>query len=166
MRPFLLLLLTSCAADVSDRVDDTGVPPNSPCPPAVEATLDLAHADEPWGIEGAELGCGIPPQGGAPYTRVRVRVHGTRAVANGAEIDIVATDAATGELLGGANRTAGFVCANVGDNADHWVTSEVHLRYDGFSVDDLLGREVELSATVSAGTSTATAHGHGVLTPL
>lgn len=168
MRSALFLLLSgACAVEAPGPPgDDTGASYDVPCPPTSEPTLELAHADDPWGIEGRELGCGIPPQGGAPYTRLQVRVTGSDRFAAAAEVEIVATDALTGEVLGAASRMAGFICANVGENADSWVTSEVHLRYDGFSVESLVGREVELSASVSAGSSVVTTHGWGTLAPL
>lgn len=168
MRPVLFVsLLGACAsADPALPSVDTGPGYDVPCPTTASPTLELAHADDPWGIEGVELGCGIPPQGGAPYTRLQVRVSGSEALTDGAQIEVVAEDAETGELLGSTAVTAGFVCANVGDNADRWVTSEVHLRYDGFSVEGLVGREVELSASVTAGSTVITTHGWGTLTPL
>lgn len=144
---------------------DTGPGYDVPCAVRGEPTLDVAHATEPWGLDEASIGCGIPPQGGAPYARFRLRV-GNLPLSDGAEVEVSVVDLDSGETLGGASLAMGFVCSNVGDDADHWVGSEVHARFDGFTVDELLGRHVQVVTSVTAGDTLVTTSGTGTLSPI
>jgi hypothetical protein len=143
---------------------DTGPGYDVPCAIDGPAYLDVAHALDGWGLDETEIGCGIPPQGGAPYARFRLRI-GDLDLSDGGTVQLRLTDRDSGEQLGGAELPMGFVCANVGDDADHWVGSEVHARFDGFTVEELLGRRVAVEATVVSDTESVTTSGTGTLAP-
>jgi len=162
----VLLIAVGCAGTDPSTVPtaDTGVTYDVPCAVRGEPTLDVAHAVDPWGLDDAEIGCGIPPQGGAPYARFRLRI-GDLALDDGATVTVTVTDLDTGEALGGTELVMGFVCSNVGDDADHWVGSEVHARFDGYSVEELLGRHVQVVASVATDDDLVTTSGTGTLAP-
>jgi len=166
-----LLLLGACAGDPADAPDsgtltaDTGATWDVPCAVRGEPELEVAHALDPWGLDEAAIGCGIPPQGGAPYARFRLRI-ANLDLSDGGTVAVTLTDRDSGEALGAAELTMGFVCANVGDDADHWLGSEVHARFDGYQVDELIGRRVEVTASVEGDGQQVVATGTGTLSPM
>lgn len=144
MRPGLLLLAASCA--------DGPVLPAHPCHAEADWTVEITPAREPFGsmTEGGPLWCGIPPQGGAPYTPVRARVRGPDSLRDGMQLYVVATDAETGEELSVTDLpSTRMTCANVGESAGYWVGSELHLRFPERTLQDLSEREVDLTLEVS-----------------
>ncbi len=151
MRALLALLL--CAAcsgggEPATATGDTGtVDTDVPCYPHGDPALEVGEGSEGWGIDDIDITCGIPPQGGAPYARFRVRV-ANLDLHEGADVQVDLFDPDSEERLGTASVPAGFVCANVGENADHWVTPEVHVRFDGIDLLDLHEVPVRIEASV------------------
>ena len=131
----------------ADTGDTGGFDPDVPCAPSGPPRLDVGEGPEGWGIDGIEIETGIPPQGGAPYARFRVRVAHVD-LSDGAEVAVQLFDSEDA-WIGGAEVMARFVCANVGDNADHWVTPEVHVRFDGRTLEALDGVPVRIEASVT-----------------
>lgn len=126
-------------------------PPPPPCA-AEEAALELAPPFGAFGEleDGGELWCGDPPQGGAPYSPFRVRIEGPEALADGVSLQMTATDAEDGGVLGSTGLVLGLVCANAGESAGTWVGGEAHLRYEGSALEDLDGRAVDLVVTATS----------------
>lgn len=138
-----LALATGCPTQVPDEV---------PGPCEVEATgIDVAPPFGTFGelVDGSDLWFGNPPQGGAPYSPFRVRVHGPEAFEDGVTIEMSAVDAADGTELAWTSLTMGLTCANVGENEGYWVGSEAHMRYSGWSIADLVGRTALVTITAS-----------------
>jgi hypothetical protein len=126
-------------------------PPPGPCESA-SAEVDVAP---PWGdygdfVDGVELWCGNPPQGGAPYSPFRFRLLGPEAFADGVELVMTAADPDDGTELGWTSLTMGLTCANVGESAGYWVGSEAHLRYSGWSLDELGGKAASITMEATA----------------
>lgn len=107
--------------------------------------LDIAPPDAEYGdlVDGATVWCGNPPQGGAPYTPFRVRAWGPEALADGIALELSAASP-DGVELAYTELTMGLTCANVGDSEGFWVGAEAHMRYNGWTLDELDG----LDATV------------------
>jgi len=127
-----------------------------PEPPALacaegEPVVELATRVVGYGEleDGEAIECGIPPQGGAPYSAFLVRAAGLNQGDLGLGIEVVAVDAETGEDLGIADYDQRMVCANAGSSAGYWVSSEVHLRYNGWALEDLGGRSANILVRVS-----------------
>jgi hypothetical protein len=117
-----------------------------------EQVIDLAPPEGDYGDldAGADLWCGNPPQGGAPYTPFRIRLKGPEAYEGGFVVSMTAVDLDTEETLANNEVALQPVCANVGDSAKWWVGSEAHMRYDGFALPDLADREAALTVAVAA----------------
>lgn len=137
----LLGFATACEAEPE--------PPALACA-AGDPVVELATRAVGYGElgNGEAIECGIPPQGGAPYSAFLVRAAGLNQGELGLGLEIVAVDADTGEELGVADYDQRMVCANAGRSAGYWVSSEVHLRYNGWALEELEGRTVELVARV------------------
>jgi len=141
---------------------DTGwVDTDVPCYPHGPPRLDVGEGAEGWGIDGIDIITGIPPQGGAPYARFRVRVANLE-LSDGAEVLVHLYDR-DDVLVGHVEVMSGFVCANVGDNADHWVTPEVHARFDGLELLELHEVPVRIEASVVGLEESVVASGEGTL---
>ncbi len=140
MRRWALLLLGGCAPGG----------PETPCEADGEPTLEVVPTDLAFGafVDGDPLLFGPPPQGGAPYTPLKVRASGLAGLGTGATIDLWGSDL-EGEDLGEVSYETRFVCANVGDSAGTWVASDVHFRYFGWDLDALGGRIAELTTRVT-----------------
>jgi hypothetical protein len=148
MRGPLLLavaLLGACSAEPVPQ------PPLLPCEQE-EAEVEATPARGAWGdlYDGGTLWCGNPPQGGAPYSPFRVRMTGPEAVGDGITLELVAVEQGTGVELAYTELTMGLTCANVGENEGYWVGSEAHMRYTGFSLEELGGRQAELQIRAAA----------------
>lgn len=115
-----------------------------------EPVLELATRDVAFGEleEGAVIECGIPPQGGAPYSAFLIRAAGIDQDDAGMRVELVAYDNVTGDELGVADYEQRMICANAGKSAGYWVSSEVHLRYNGWTLDELQGRTAEFVTRV------------------
>lgn len=155
-----LLLLVAC-------VDaPTELPP---CETVGDPDLEVAPSDLDFGAftDGDPLYYGTPPQGGAPYSPFHARATGLAGLDDGAVVDLSAVDRDDGAALGAITYDVRFVCANVGASAGTWVGSDLHLRFEGWALEDLAGRRAELTVEVSdlAGTSVA-ATLDGVLTQM
>jgi hypothetical protein len=144
--PLLLVGLVGCTGEPPT----TGFPPG-PCESAV-ARVEVAPPDGDFGdlADGDALWCGNPPQGGAPYTPFRLRIGGPEGWEDGVEIEMSAVDLASGEDLAWTSLTLGLACANVGESAGMWVGSEAHMRYNGWNLDELEGREAEVTVRATA----------------
>lgn len=140
--------LVVAACDGGSGTDDTGFSP-FPCA-TPEVGLEVAPPDGGYGdlSLGGDLWVGLPPQGGAPYTPLRLRVSGPGAFYDGVNVDIDVTE--EGTLLAETSLPMRLVCANVGENAGHWVGAEVHLRWFGLALDELAARNVRVTVSVSA----------------
>jgi hypothetical protein len=138
------LLLAAC-------VEEPPPPPLHPCEQG-EAVVEATPARGAWGDlhDGGTLWCGNPPQGGAPYSPFRVRMTGPEAVGEGIELELVAVEEGTGVELAYTALTMGLTCANVGENVGYWVGSEAHMRYTGFGLEELEGRQAELQIRATA----------------
>ncbi len=144
MRRDLAILAVLLAAGCDPAPDDTGGPVDPGACGAGDPALEVSHYGT-FDALGTTMYCGIPPQGGAPYAPFGVRVRGVDPADDGAlSVTITARDVDTGEELGAGDFHERFLCANAGDSAGWWVASEFHLRFFGYSLDDLHGR----SATV------------------
>ncbi|MBX2803392.1 MAG: hypothetical protein KTR31_37270 [Myxococcales bacterium] len=121
------------------------VPPGHPCD-ADTTALDAAPPRGEFGdlVDGSALWCAIPPQGGAPYSPFRVRVQGPEALSEGVWLSMTAVDRDDGEELAYTDLNMGVTCANVGDSAGFWVSSEAHMRYSGWALDELDGRRARI----------------------
>ena len=142
-------LLAGCEEEAPQPLEDTGSLPLTECAVPDAVSLDLAQRDG-FGIlvDGAAISYGTPPQGGAPYAPFRLRTAGFEDTRDGLTVDMVATDGDTGALLGEATYVHFVTCANVGDNAGHYVGGELHMRFPGFTLEELEGRPVEVTITV------------------
>ncbi len=147
-----LLSASACTAGPGPGLE---IPPHT-CASSVTA-LDVAPPRGAYGElrEDPSLWCGIPPQGGAPYTPLRgIRVRGPEALAEGLVIEVTVADVEASEELSYMELAARMTCANVGDNEGYWVGSEVHVRYPGYSLDDLAERDAELTVRVTSADGT------------
>lgn len=116
-----------------------------PCATTGDPALEVAPSgvDYPDFADGEALPYGNPPQGGAPYAPIHVRLSGLDDLDEG--VHLAATiDDVDGTALGGADLDTRLVCANVGDSAGKWTGADVHLRFPGWSLDDLADREVRV----------------------
>lgn len=98
--------------------------------------------------DGGPLYYGTPPQGGAPYSPFHARATGLDGLDDGAHVRLRATDQDDGSALGDISYDVKFVCANVGDSAGSWVGSDLHLRFEGWELEDLEARRAEIRLDV------------------
>ena len=144
-----------------------GGPDVSPHPCASpELGLEVAPPGGDYGdlTDGGELWTGIPPQGGAPYSPFRVRLEGPADLFDGIDVRMAVTEG--DEVVADDTIPMRLVCANVGESAGRWVGSEVHLIYTGHSLEDLSGRDVNVTVTVNGGADgelEVSAHGRATL---
>lgn len=150
MRCFVMFLAFACAGERPDPTD-TASPPDCWAGPA-----DLQVSQDPTAIDGPlpddVLLYGTPPQGGAPYAPLYVRLRGVPESAS-THFELSCTDAQTGEVLGLSTYDPTLLCANAGPHAGWWVGSSLHLRFGTAetprTLDELADRAVVL--TVRAG---------------
>lgn len=141
-------ILSAVAAASCDSIVE---PPRHPCD-AVETEVDIAPPRalfDDFG-DGSELWGGTPPQGGAPYTPIRARVRGPMVLLDGMDMVVTVTDSSSAELLSHTELQTRMTCANVGESAGFWVGSEIHVRYPGWSTEQLTDREALMSVRVSS----------------
>jgi hypothetical protein len=128
--------------------------PVDPCLPHDQPTLEIAQEEgAPFGLlDGDPIFYGHPPQGGAPYAPFRMRLSGLADLTEvGAAVLAVAVDTHTGETLGTAELNHRWICANVGDDAGFHVGADVHMRFYGWTLEELVGREADLQLLVEDG---------------
>lgn len=142
-------------------------PPFVPACAADEIDVEVAPPDGQFGaLEPRDpLFCGIPPQGGAPYTPLRFRAVGPESLGEGVAVRVTAVDSTSAAVLGDTALELGVVCANAGESAGYWTAAEVHLRYEGWSTADLDGRQatIELTVEPAAGGAPAGRVAHDVV---
>ncbi|MCB9682294.1 MAG: hypothetical protein H6733_12575 [Alphaproteobacteria bacterium] len=143
-----LLLLTACTSN-TDGKDDTGDtnPDVVGCDGDGTAALEVGQ-DLREGVahDGITIDYGNPPQGGAPYAPFQIRL---RAVLDGqrTKVSASAIDTDTGQEIGSALQEQGFLCSNTGTHEGWLYGGEVHLRFWGWSLDELV--DVPLSVTIT-----------------
>jgi len=130
---------------------DTGPDSQGTCPILADPTCDVRQVDTVE--DGAAVMFGTPPQGGAPYAPFTLRFRGLDQAVDGLDIRMLATDEQTGEILGDSSYHQWLACANVGEHAGWLVGPEFHLRFAGWELDELDGRETlfEVSAVDQRG---------------
>ena len=121
-----------------------------PCSQDAEPSFELTPSDADFGTHAAgdAWTYAPPPQGGAPYGPVDLRVQGL-VMDEPLRIYLEATDLDSGEELGSVMYNNRLVCANVGDSAGSWLGLDVHHRFFGYALEDLSGRAVELMVEVT-----------------
>jgi hypothetical protein len=151
------LLLTGCESPEPDLPSSCG---------EGDLFAEFVPKSEVYGdfVDGTSIFIGLPPQGGSPFTPLQLRVSGMSQNNDGLDVRLVGVDKETGELLGQAEYNHRFFCSNVGVNEGYWVTSELHMRYPGWSLEELQDREIELVIqTTNTDGDTVDAHIEGVL---
>lgn len=148
MRATLTALAAVCVGCQPAPTEDTGLL-LPPCEGEQTRSLQVAVYEGDYGehTTGDPVMCGHPPQGGAPYAPFRLRITGLDGAA-GLFVDMVATDTDTGAVLGSGSFEQRFTCANVGDDAGAYVGAELHMRFDGYDLEQLPGHEAEVEITV------------------
>ncbi len=141
--------------------DDTG-DIEGPCPVTTTPFVEFAQRDALYGqqVDGDALAYGHPPQGGAPFAPFLVRAHGLGHSADGYRVTLDAVDTQTDEVLGQGEYPQLFVCANVGDNAGYRVAPELHMRFYGWELDDLEGRQATVTVTLDDGSGVVLQDGY------
>ncbi len=126
-------------------------PDRAPCDTLGDPGLEIAPADVDFGDfqAGDPLLYGNPPQGGAPYSPFHARVTGVPDLDDGASITLHAVDPTDDALLGDTPYEVRLVCANVGDSAGQWLGTDLHQRFNGWTLDDLEGRTMDLTLTIA-----------------
>ncbi|TNE86287.1 MAG: hypothetical protein EP330_21335 [Deltaproteobacteria bacterium] len=126
-------------------------PERAPCAVDSDPLLELTPSGVPFGtfVDGDEAYYGPPPQGGAPYSPVDLRVSGLEDMDKGVLIELSAVDVDSGEDLGSLSYPTRLVCANVGDSAGNWLANDVHHRFYGWELDELPGRLMALTVAVT-----------------
>lgn len=114
----------------------------APCAPSGDPAIfaGSAEAGPDAFADGDPFLVAIPPQGGAPFTPLEVRIEGLAAPQEGLGVEVFGEDRDSGEDLGTLELGQRFLCANVGDNAGRWVAPELHFRYPGWELDQLYDR--------------------------
>ncbi len=112
--------------------------------------MEVVAAEAEFGAfsDGDPLLVAIPPQGGAPFTPLRVRIAGFARPTDGLSLEAVGVDAETGEAFGTLVLGQRFICANVGASAGAWVAPDLHFRYPGWDLPDLYGRSAAFEVSV------------------
>ena len=123
----------------------------TPCEELGSPGVELAPSDLEFGDfhDGDPLLYGTPPQGGAPYSPFKARASGMDGLDETTVVNLHAADLDDGTELGDISYDVRFVCANVGAAAGSWVGSDLHLRFQGWSLEDLAGRSAEVTMTVT-----------------
>jgi hypothetical protein len=139
------MILLALACTDPDALEQT------PCEELGSPGLELAPSDLDWGEfeDGDPLLYGTPPQGGAPYSPFKARASGLDGLDETTVVNLHAVDLDDGATLGDVSYDVRFVCANVGVAAGSWVGSDLHLRFNGWSLDALAGRSAEVTMTVT-----------------
>lgn len=136
----------SSDADPDPHTDDTV--PREVCAWAKDAELAARPYELPEGCPEGSLPVGTPPQGGAPFLPLRLRLHADLGE------DVFRLDAA-GQAMAGATvlgeEAVGVsaLCANTGSDAGWYLLGELHLRFPGLEQADLDGVPLDVTAEVS-----------------
>ena len=149
MRLLFPMLLTLAACGDGGTSQDTGAPAGL-CEATNDPLLELAQYG-PYGEldDGADCLFGHPPQGGAPYAPFSLRISGMDQDDLGMDVQMTATDADSGEILGTGDYLQRFICSNVGDNDGKFVGADLHMRFYGWELSELEGRTADVLISVS-----------------
>ena len=144
---FVALCSTACVGPTGD-----GDPNDEPeCGPGGVPSLEVAQGALEFGavIDGVDIVYGRPPQGGAPYAPFRLRMAGMAYEDDAIEVVMLATEVGTDVELGTGSFDQRFICSNVGESEGYLVGSELHMRFPGWSLDDLRDRSANVVVTVT-----------------
>lgn len=130
-----------------------GPDPTDPCAHTGAAALELGQRLSTEGVatDGGDVGYGQPPQGGAPFTPYEIRL---KADLGEAELPLrmnawgEAHERGTGELLGDVEQPSAFFCSNTGVHEGWLYGGEVHVRFWGWALEDLEGKDVDITVGV------------------
>jgi hypothetical protein len=152
-------LLAACAPE-----------PPPPCAwsdaPALEVGRDVAVATLPPEGSTAPIDYGNPPQGGAPYAPLQVRLRAEiDELPFRGELHATVRDAVDGEEIGSAAQAQAFVCSNTGPHEGWLYGGELHLRFWDRSLEELSGRAVAVRVELALPDGDeVVARGGGILT--
>lgn len=104
------------------------------------ADLEIRVHDGEFGSDNAALPYGRPPQGGAAYTPIALRMRG---LVPELELEATVTDEG-GEPIGVADVRQRLICSNTGEQSGWYVGAEVHLRYLDQPYEALEGQQATL----------------------
>lgn len=136
----MIFLVLACGG----QPDDSGLPPV--CEDAAPLLEVAQRGDYGEMTDGADVMYGHPPQGGAPFSPFRFRITGLVQPETGYVVTVEAYE--DEELLGESTYHHRFLCADVGEHDGTLVASEVHLRYTGWSLDELEDRSARFDVVV------------------
>ncbi len=124
--------------------------PEAPCESDEDPSVQVVPAGlgfDEW-MAGDALVAATPPQGGAPYTPLRARVTGLVDPQIGVTLSLSGVDPSDGSEYGEITYDTRLICANVGESAGLWLAADVHYRYFDWELDELDGRQAEISFSV------------------
>jgi hypothetical protein len=107
-----------------------------------DATLFTVLTDE------EDVDYGLPPQGGAPYAPFVFRLGGLD-ITEPLWITMRANRVSDGVDVGEIALAQGFICSNTGIHDGYLVGAEVHMRFPGYTLDELEGWEVDIYVEAS-----------------
>lgn len=142
-----LVFVVGCtAAPTTDR-EETGEVPREACGWDEEPELAAVPYDLPDGCGPDGLPVGTPPQGGAPFLPLRLRLHADLGE-DVLRIDAEGTATRGGDVLGEEQISVAALCANTGSDEGWFLLGELHLRFSGLDQDTLDGVPLEVGITV------------------
>jgi hypothetical protein len=148
--PILLLPGLACGSPTPVDPTDTDIPGCFDGSGGIKLSQDPAHIDDQL-VDDALL-FGTPPQGGAPYAPLYVRMQGLSA-AQSVHFEITCSDLDDAEVLGISTYDQPMLCANAGPYARWVVGPSLHLRFGTadapISLESLDGRRAELSLSAT-----------------
>lgn len=136
-----------CIATDRSIDTDSGVPREA-CAWEEAPELEAVPYVLPDGCAEGALPVGTPPQGGAPFLPLRMRLH-----ANLGE-DVLRVDAegqarSGGSVIGEEALSVSALCANAGTDVGWYLLGELHLRFPGAEQPTLDGVDLDVQVTVS-----------------
>jgi len=145
-RTVLVLSVASCTSGPPPLDTDTQVPREA-CDWRGDPVLDVVPYALPDGCPADGLPVGTPPQGGAPYLPLRMRLHADLSD------DVVRVQAdgearAAGQVVGEESVQVAALCANAGTDVGWYLLGELHLRFSGAEQATLEGLDLDVSLDV------------------